>query len=75
MDELHVLHYVLLQVCMQTVPGVPAMLHNCQVLQNEMVHFVTNLQHYIMFEVRSLSQFVTAITDSITLTVYMNRFS
>lgn len=41
---------------MQTVPGVPAMLHNCQILQNEMVHFVTNLQHYIMFEVCLLSR-------------------
>lgn len=43
------------KVCMQTVPGVPAMLHNCQILQNEMVHFVTNLQHYIMFEVLQTS--------------------
>ena len=55
---------------MQTVPGVPAMLHNCQVLQNEMVHFVTNLQHYIMFEVRSGSQFAMDKVGSIALHIF-----
>ena len=33
----------------------PGMLRKCQVLRNEMNHFVTNLQYYIMFEVLEVS--------------------
>ena len=37
------------------LPGVAGVLHQCHLCQNQMVHFVTNLQHYIMFEVCGVS--------------------
>ncbi|KAF4323419.1 hypothetical protein BBO99_00003135 [Phytophthora kernoviae] len=33
------------------LPGIGAVLHKCQLLRSEMIHFTTNLLNYMMFEV------------------------
>ena len=52
----------------KNVPKVPAMLHKCHLLQNEMVHFVNNIHLYIMLEVlqsswKSISKKMQKATD------------
>ena len=36
---------------LRAVPELAPLLHSCHVLRNEMIHFLTNLQKYMMFEV------------------------
>lgn len=35
------------------LPNITPLIHKCQLLRSEMIHFTANLHNYMMFEVRS----------------------
>ena len=49
-------------LCVQAIPVLRGAFHRCHLLRTEMVHLVSTLANYVMFEVRLLSHCHTFVT-------------